>query len=135
MGRLRIMSHNVWKNDKNLPAWAAKGEDCSAAVRAKGMVRIYAETQPDIIGFQEMSPTMVDEILLGLTSQDQRYALLWGRDTPILYRQDRFELLDSDFSFIPRNSPAGRANSTTAAPNPGASPCSAIRPTAKSWPL
>ena len=97
MGRLRIMSHNVWKNDKNLPAWAAKGEDCSAAVRAKGMVRIYAETQPDIIGFQEMSPTMVDEILLGLTSQDQRYALLWGRDTPILYRQDRFELLDSDF--------------------------------------
>ena len=122
MGRLRIMSHNVWKNDKNLPAWAAKGEDCSAAVRAKGMVRIYAETQPDIIGFQEMSPTMVDEILLGLTSQDQRYALLWGRDTPI-------------FSFRPRTSPAGRANSTTAAPNPGASPCSAIRPTAKSWPL
>ena len=97
MGRLRIMSHNVWKNDKNLPAWVAKGEDCSAAVRAKGMVRIYAETQPDIIGFQEMSPTMADEILLGLTSQDQRYALLWGRDTPILYRQDRFELLDSDF--------------------------------------
>ncbi len=44
----------------HLPAWEAKGEDCSATVRAKGMVRVYADTQPDIIGFQEMSPVMSD---------------------------------------------------------------------------
>lgn len=101
MGNLRIMSHNVWKCDHNHPAWAAKGEDCSAAVRAKGMVRVYTETCPDIIGFQEMSPVMADEIILGLAERGYRYALLWGRDTPVLYRQDRLELLDSDFLLYP----------------------------------
>lgn len=105
MGQLRIMSHNVWKNDDNLPAWEAKGEDCSAAVRARGMVRIYTETRPDIIGFQEMSFAMADEIILGLAAQGLRYALLWGRDTPILYRQDRLELLDSDFRLYPTEFP------------------------------
>lgn len=97
MGNLRIMSHNVWKCDRNLPAWEAKGDDCSEIARAKGMVRVYLETQPDVIGCQEMSPAMADEIICGLAEKGQRYALLWGRDTPILYRQERLELLDSDF--------------------------------------
>lgn len=101
MGQLRIMSHNVWKNDQNRPAWEAKGEDCSAVVRAKGMVRVYTETLPDILGCQEMSFAMADEIIRGLAEKGQRYALLWGRDTPIFYRQDRFELLDSDFLLYP----------------------------------
>jgi len=105
MGSLRIMSHNLWKCDHNCPAWEAKGEDCSAATRAKGMVRVYAETQPDIIGCQEMSFVMADEIIRGLSDQGQRYALLWGRDTPILYRQDRLELLDSDFLLYPAELP------------------------------
>ena len=64
MGKLRIMSHNVWKCDQNSPYWAARGENCSAAVRAKGLVQVYTETQPDIIGFQEMSFVMADEIIL-----------------------------------------------------------------------
>ena len=101
MGQLRIMSHNVWKCDSNRPEWEAKGEDCSAIVRAKGMVRVYTETCPDIIGCQEMSFVMADEIIRGLAEQGQRYALLWGRDTPILYRQDRLELLNSDFLMYP----------------------------------
>ena len=105
MGKLRIMSHNVWKCDKNLPDWIAKGEDCSAAVRSKGMVRIYAETQPDIVGFQEMSPAMSDYIIRGLAEKGYRYALLWGKDTPIMYRQDRLELLDSDFLMYPLDVP------------------------------
>ena len=114
MGNLRIMSHNVWKRDDNLPAWQEKGEDCSAAVRAKGMVRVYMETQPDIIGFQEMSCVMADEIIRGLAAQGQRYALLWGRDTPILYRQERLELLDSDFQMYPTAFPGweGEFNTT-----------------------
>ena len=49
MGRLSIMSHNVWKNDKNLPAWAAKGEDCSAAVRAKGNVFFLGEDMEESV--------------------------------------------------------------------------------------
>lgn len=105
MGSLRLMSHNVWKCDNNLPAWEAKGEDCSAFIRAKGMVRVYTETQPDIIGCQEMSFVMADEIIRGLAEQRQRYALLWGRDTPILYKQDRLELLDSDFMLYPEAFP------------------------------
>lgn len=105
MGSLRIMSHNIWYNDDNRPAWEAMGEDCSAAVRARGMVRVYTETLPDIIGCQEMSPVMADEIIRGLADQGQRYALLWGRDTPILYRQDRLELLDSDFQLYPTEFP------------------------------
>lgn len=105
MGKLRIMSHNVWKCDDNQPAWAEKGHDCSAAARSKGMVRIYAETMPDIIGLQEMSAVMADEILCALAEKELRYALLWGRDTPILYRQDRLELLDSDFRLYPTELP------------------------------
>ena len=101
MGTLRLMSHNVWKCDKNQPDWEEIGMDCSAAVRAKGMVRVYTELRPDVIGFQELSFVMADEIIRGLADQGERYALLWGRDTPILYRQDRFELLDSDFLLYP----------------------------------
>lgn len=101
MGHLRIMSHNVWKCDGNLPEWEARGEDCSAAARAKGFVRVYTETRPDIIGCQEMSFVMADEIVRGLAAQGLRYALLWGRDTPVLYRQDRLELLNSDFLLYP----------------------------------
>ena len=52
MGNLRLMSHNVWKCDKNQPEWEEIGMDCSASVRAIGMVRIYDELRPDIIGFQ-----------------------------------------------------------------------------------
>lgn len=105
MGNLRIMSHNVWKCDRNLPQWEARGENCSAVTRAKGMVQVYIDTQPDIIGYQEMSAQMADEIIQGLAKQGQRYALLWGRDTPILYRQDRLELLDSDYLMYPTECP------------------------------
>ena len=105
MGNLRIMTHNVWKCDDNNAAWAARGEDCSAAARAKGFVRVYCETLPDIIGCQEMSAAMADEIIIGMAQAGHRYALLWGRDTPILYRPDRLELLDSDFRLYPTGFP------------------------------
>lgn len=105
MGKLRIMSHNVWKCDRNLPAWEAKGENCSAPVRAKGMVRLYTECRPDVIGFQEMTALMVDEIIRGLAEKGESYALLWGKDTPIMYRRDRFELVDSDFNLYPTEFP------------------------------
>lgn len=105
MGKLRIMSHNVWKNDINLPAWEEIGADCSAAVRAKGMVRIYTETLPDIIGFQEMSQLMADEIIRGLANLGRHYTLINGGDTPIIYSQNRLELLDSDFLLYPTEIP------------------------------
>ena len=102
---LRIMSNNQWACDKNLPAWEAKGEDCSAEHREKEFAKIYAELLPDAIGFQEVSPTMLDRLMRELQALGVRYAALWGRDTPILYRPDTLELIDSEFGIYPAECP------------------------------
>ena len=34
--KLRLMTHNVWNNDKNHSEWEKRGADCFAAVRANG---------------------------------------------------------------------------------------------------
>ena len=101
MGKLRLMSHNIWNCDNNLPAWQAKGEDCSAQARMPGMVRVYRETSPDIIGLQEVSLLQADLLLRGLLDDGQRYAMLWGKFTPVIYRQDRLELVESEFYTYP----------------------------------
>lgn len=105
MATLRLMTHNQWKNDNNLPAWAEKGLDCSASVRMRGFVRVYKDTLPDIIGCQETSFNMADKMIRYCAEEGLRYALLWGRDTPIMYNQDKFELIDSDFSLYPDDFP------------------------------
>lgn len=102
---LRIMSHNLWKNDDNHPAWNEKGLDCSAATRSKGFVKVYTELQPDIIGCQEMSTLMAEQIICDGLGVGIKYALLWGKDTPILYRPDKFEIIDSDFALFPEELP------------------------------
>ena len=101
MEKIRIMTHNQWLCNDNRPAWEAMGMDCSARVRERGFARLYAETAPDIVGIQEISGLMAEELMAALEERDLRYALLWGHDTPILYRQDRFELVDSAFSLYP----------------------------------
>lgn len=105
MAKLRLMTHNQWKCDKNLPAWEEKGFDCSATARMKGFVRVFKDTMPDIIGCQECSFVMADKMIRYAAREDLRYALLWGRDTPIAYRPDKFELVDSDFSLFPDEFP------------------------------
>ena len=100
--KIRLMTHNVWRKDNNMPAWAAKGYDCSAGARIIGHLRVYRETMPDIVGYQEMSPVMADLLVEGLKeSVPGNYTLIWGRDTPILYRTDKFELIDSEFGTYP----------------------------------
>lgn len=98
MTKYRIMSNNQWKNDKNLPAWQERGLDCSASVRAKGFAAVFKETLPDIVGMQEVSPLMAQELMVELCKANLPYALLWGKDTPIIYRKDKFEVIDSDFA-------------------------------------
>lgn len=105
MANIRLMTHNQWKNDKNLPAWEEKGFDCSASVRMRGFIRVYQDTLPDIIGCQECSFVMADKLIRYAAQEGLRYALLWGRDTPIAYRPDKFELVDSDFSLFPDEFP------------------------------
>ncbi len=105
MASLRLMTHNQWKNDNNLSAWAEKGLDCSASVRMRGFIQVYKDTLPDIIGCQETSFNMADKMIRYCAEEGLRYALLWGRDTPIVYNQDKFELVDSDFSLYPDDFP------------------------------
>jgi hypothetical protein len=105
MSMLRIMSHNQWKCDDNKPAWEEKGMDCSVTTRTRGFVKVFADTRPDMIGCQETSFAMADKLIRYCAEDGQTYALLWGRDTPIFYRQDKFELVDSAFSLYPNAVP------------------------------
>ena len=97
MEQFRIMSNNQWYCDTQPDAWNALGVDATGAVRERGFARFYREMQPDLIGLQEVSPRMAEALMTLLTAGDPCYALLWGHDTPIVYRTDRFELIDSDF--------------------------------------
>lgn len=99
--RIILMTHNVWRCDTNRPAWEEKGEDCSASVRVKGHVRVYLDTLPDIIGCQEMSALMADLLKEQCYEAGLDYTLIWGRCTPILYRTDKFELIDAAFGTYP----------------------------------
>jgi len=101
MSRIRLMTHNVWNKDFNSPEWKEKNEDCSALARVWGHLRVYRETIPDIIGGQEFSALMADLLKQGFEDENKNYALIWGRFTPILYRADKFELLDSAFGTYP----------------------------------
>ena len=102
---LRIMTHNVWNRDENQPAWIEKGNDCSAKVRVKGHFRVWGETNPDIIGGQEFSRLMAELVKEGFEQEGKNYALIWGRFTPILYRPEKLELLDTEFLTYPEELP------------------------------
>ena len=99
---LRFMSNNQWRHDENLPNWAEKGEDCSAAVREQGFARVYRESNPDVIGLQEASPLMLDELMLLLSDT---YTAIWGHDTPILYKRDKFDVIETAFELYPESCP------------------------------
>lgn len=105
MSKLRIMSNNIWSCGDNSPHWLAKGLDCSDEHRIPGFIRVYSETQPDILGLQECSARLADSLMQNIKKANMPYALLWGRDTPILYRTDKFELIDSDYLIYPEEIP------------------------------
>jgi endonuclease/exonuclease/phosphatase family metal-dependent hydrolase len=106
MAKLRLMSNNIWWAENNSSKWEARGEDCSAQHRAKGFARVYDETAPDIIGIQEAGGTLPSRVMTALLKQSQiPYALLWGKDTPIIYRADKFELIDSNYYIYPEEVP------------------------------
>ena len=101
METVRLMTHNVWEFDANSPKWEEKGEDCSARARVGGLLRVYRELIPDVIGGQEVSALMADLLKEGFQSEQVGYTLIWGRFTPILYRSDKLELIDSEFGTFP----------------------------------
>ena len=101
MMRLRFMSTNQWACDSNKSAWEEKGLDCSCDARMPGFLKYYLETKPDVLGLQEVTDKMADKLMQLFSEQELPYALLWGRRTPILYRTDLFELVDSTFLIYP----------------------------------
>ena len=101
MSALRIMSNNQWWADNNKPAWRDMGLDCSAEARAPGFIRMFGETDPDIVGLQECSAHMADLLMRGLSDTGAGYSLIWGRDTPIIYKTEKFELVDSSYLVYP----------------------------------
>ena len=80
--KLRIMSSNIWWCDGNHPEWEARGQDCSAAHRAKGLYRVYRETAPDMIGLQECSARMAHQLMAHFAENDAPYTFIWGRYAP-----------------------------------------------------
>ncbi len=105
MKPLRIMSHNLWKCDKNNSDWEKKGFSCAAPVRALGFTRVYSETLPDIIGIQEASSLMINEIVTNLDIPNAKYGVIWGKDTPIFYRTDKLDVVDSEYFLYPESIP------------------------------
>ena len=101
--RIRLMSHNVWNRDDNSSDWEKIGCDCSAKARVSGLVRVYKDTMPDIIGCQESSALMADLLKQEFEKENMKYTIIWGRFTPIIYNSDKFELVDSEFLTYPEH--------------------------------
>lgn len=101
MSKLRIMSQNQWNFITNLPLWEEQGFDCSSEVRMKGHARVFKELMPDIIGGQEVNIQMHYDLMINCKKQNLPYTLLWGYMTPIIYRADKLELLDTEWLLYP----------------------------------
>ncbi len=101
MSKLRIMSQNQWNFITNLPLWEEQGFDCSSEVRMKGHARVIKELMPDIIGGQEVNIQMHYDLMINCKKQNLPYTLLWGYMTPIIYRADKLELLDTEWLLYP----------------------------------
>ena len=93
MPKLRLMTHNIWNNTENSPAWAAKGFDCSAEARTPSLLRVYRELCPDVIGGQEFSTRLAELLSQALA---KNYAYIPCGYTPILYHKERLRLLEMD---------------------------------------
>ena len=101
MSIIRLMGQNQWNCTGNLPTWEEQGLDCSSAVRMKGHVRILAELLPDILGGQEVNMQMQLDLKMNCIEKNLPYTIIWGNMTPIVYRADKLELLDTEYLLYP----------------------------------
>ena len=101
MSTIRLMGQNQWNCTGNLPTWEEKGLDCSSAVRMRGHVKILAELLPDILGGQEVNMQMQLDLKMNCIASNLPYTIIWGNMTPIIYRADKLELLDTEYLLYP----------------------------------
>ena len=95
--RIRVMSHNVWNRDVNSPDWEKIGKDCSADARISGLLQTWRDLRPDVIGCQEVSKYIFQLLTAAATGEDMGYEAIPGCYTPLFYRKERFEKLESVF--------------------------------------
>ena len=103
MSKLRLMFQNQWYTIRNNSFWEEKGLDCSAKVRMRGNVRVLKELMPDVLGGQEVNWEMQRYLKFYCSEEKLPYTMIWGNDTPILYRSDKLNLLDSEFLLYPEH--------------------------------
>ena len=103
MAKMRLMTQNLWVCFDNLAPWEELGLDCSAEVRMKANVQVFRDILPDVIGAQELRKDMQQYLMLACHEAGLAYTFIWAGDTPILYRAERFELLDTDFILYPEH--------------------------------
>ena len=101
MSRLRLMSQNQWNYTDNSPEWEVQGMDCSAKLRMKGHVRVLSELLPDVVGGQEVNAEMQRYLKIYCMDAGLPYALIWGNYTPLIYRVDKLELVDTEYLLYP----------------------------------
>ena len=102
MSKLRLMSQNQWYWSDNRPEWQELGLDSSAATRMHGHIQVFKDLMPDVVGGQEITPEMqmyfhwyaAEEELPG-------YVMIWGQATPIIYRPEKLDLVDSEYFCYP----------------------------------
>ena len=101
MAKIRVMTQNQWNNTNNNTYWEELGFDCSSKTRMKGHCRVFNEIMPDVVGGQEVNKEMQLDLMLLFEEAQLPYTLIWGSMTPIIYRSDKFELLDHEFYCYP----------------------------------
>ena len=100
---LRLASQNQWNYLENNSTWEAMGLDCSAKVRMRGHGKVLQTLMPDILGGQEVNGEMQRLLMQYCVENGLPYTMIWGSMTPILYRSDKLELLDSEFLPYPEH--------------------------------
>ncbi len=101
MSKLRLMTQNQWNCTNNNEVWEALGLDCSAEVRMKGHIQIFKDIMPDIVGGQEVNINMQMFLKFYCMEENLPYTIVWGNMTPLIYRADKFELLDTEYILYP----------------------------------
>lgn len=97
MSKLRVMTQNQWNRTENIEYWEKLGLDCSSEVRMKGHTRVFRELMPDIVGGQEVNKEMQLDLKFYCMEENLPYTIIWGNMTPIIYRADKLELLDTEY--------------------------------------
>ena len=103
MAMIRLMTQNQWNCTDNLPQWKEQGLDCSAAVRMRGHVAVLKTLMPDVLCGQEVNIHMQYELKFNCMKEQLPYTVIWGNMTPIIYRADKLELLDTEYILYPEH--------------------------------